>query len=624
MWKNKFALSAFFALVSMQQIAAQADRWQQRIKYQINVNMLPEKNQLNGVEKIEYYNNAPDTLYKLYFHTYWNAFQPNSMMDVRSRELGKTVLGQNRKGENILDWDARVRDRISKLTPDEIGFQKIISVKVNGVAVTVKDYETIVQINLAKPILPKSKADIEVVFEAQVPLQVRRSGRNNAEGVQYGMSQWYPKMAEYDYQGWHANPYVAREFYGVWGDYAVNITIDKKYLLAGTGTIINKNQVGFGYEDAGTKTIPNMGKKLTWQFSAQNVHDFVWAADTAYNLIKKQVPNGPLLYVVNKKADEISTAKWQKLADTAALAYSYIAKNFGAYPYKNYSFIQGGDGGMEYPMATLIKNASIGTAIHEWMHTWFQMLLGTNESLYPWMDEGFTSYAESRTMGKLRGEDSTNWLVDDYAGYYSLAKSGYEEPMSTHADHYNTNFAYGRAAYAKGAVFIAQLGYIVGQKALDKIMLDYYNTWRFKHPNPNDFIRIAEKVSGLELDWYKEYMVNTTKTIDYAVGDITQTEEKAHVVLKRVGQFPMPIDILIIYKDGTKELHYVPLNIMYGEKQPETNLATFVHEPWKWTHPTYDLALPKGVSLIKEIVIDPSKRLADINDKNNDLVIPNY
>src|SRR5262249_54910884 len=153
-------------------------------------------------------------------------------------------------------------------------------------------------------------------------------------------------------------------------DFNVNITIDKNYMLAATGTLQNANEVGFGYETATVSRQQSTSKMLTWKFSAQNVHDFVWAADTAYTMIKKQIPNGPLFYFVYKKVDSLQ-ANWENVANNIEKAYPFIAKTFGAYPYKNYSFIQGGDGGMEYPMATLIKNASVGTAIHEFMHSWY-------------------------------------------------------------------------------------------------------------------------------------------------------------------------------------------------------------------------------------------------------------
>jgi hypothetical protein len=599
---------------------SQPTRWQQQISYNINVKMEVAVNKFNGIEKIVYSNNSPDTLYRVFFHTYWNAFQPNSSMDVRSRELGKIVLGTDKEGKEVRDWDPRVKDRILNLKPEETGYQKVRYVNVNGKAQTLKEHETILEVKLDKPILPKSKTSFEVSFDAQVPLQVRRSGRNNAEGVRYSMAQWYPKMVEYDYQGWNANPYIAREFYGVWGDYNVKINIDKSYLVAASGTLQNANQIGFGYGESGAKAVKPSGSTVTWNFIANNVHDFVWAADPDYTMIKRQVKNGPLLYVIYKNTDSFQ-APFQQLADTAELAYPLMAKTFGPYPYKNYSFIQGGDGGMEYPMATLIKNAGIGTAIHEWMHSWYQGMMGTNESLYPWMDEGFTTYAEERIMGELR-QKKTFLQEGSYTGYYRLVKSGLEEPMTTHSDHYSTNYAYSNAAYSKGAVFIAQLGYIVGEKVRDKILLEYYRQWRFKHPNPNDFIRVAEKVSGMELDWYKEYWVNTTKTIDYRIDSLWEENGKTNIRIKRVGEMPMPVDVQLTFKDRSKELHYIPLSLMYGEKPLESDtVPRTLHEEWRWTHPTYVFTTNRKILDLSEVQIDPSQRLADIDQRNNLLKI---
>ena len=169
---------------------------------------------------------------------------------------------------------------------------------------------------------------------------------------------------------------------------------------------------------------------------------------------------------------------------------------------------------MEYPMATLITDERtlgnlVGVSVHELMHSWYQMILGTNESLYAWMDEGFTSYVSAEVMDHLRatrtipGDKAENAQSGNYGGYFALAMSGKEEPMTTHADHFMSNFAYGRAAYSKGAVYMAQLGYIIGQENLQAGLLKYFDTWKFKHPNSNDFIRIMEKQSGLELDWHK-------------------------------------------------------------------------------------------------------------------------
>ncbi len=609
---KKFLLLFFFSFQLSLVMFAQPDRWQQRVKYTMNVDMNVQTNQFSGKQKLEYTNNSPDTLTKVFYHLYFNAFQPGSMMDTRSRRQGSVNGAGGRP-----DWDQRVKDRILNLKTDEIGYQKINSLKMNGRPQTFKILETILEVKLDKPILPKSKVVFDMEFEAQVPLQIRRSGRDNPTSkVRYSMSQWYPKLCEYDYEGWHPTPYVGREFYGVWGDFDVSITIDKKYMLGGTGYLQNPNQIGFGYEDKGAKVKKPVGEKLTWRFIAPNVHDFMWAADPDYIHKSRKVNDSVTLHLLYKPTNA-TAAEWEKVLDDAEKAFPFIEKTFGIYPYKQYTFIHGGDGGMEYPMATLLVGP--GAWLHEWLHNWYHGLLGTNESLYAWMDEGFTTYAEDRVSAFL--ENNTGFAYDGtYRGYYSLVKSGKEEPLTTHADHFNTNAAYGPAAYTKGGVFMEQLGYVVGAPVRDKILLEYYKQWRFKHPNASDFIRIAEKVSDMKLDWYKEYWVNSIKTIDYSIDSLWEESGKTKVRLNRIGLMPMPIDLQITFKDGSKELHYIPMNLMYGEKPLEDiAVSRKVYEPWKWTHSIYTIETSRKLADFTVVEIDPSLRLADVERKNNKL-----
>jgi aminopeptidase N len=295
---------------------------------------------------------------------------------------------------------------------------------------------------------------------------------------------------------------------------------------------------------------------------------------------------------------------------------------------------------MEYPMATLIKGPSLGTAFHEWMHSWYQMMMGTNESLVPWMDEGFTTYAEGKVSDYYyhafadsvfkndpEGRKKTLDRLDRelplgesgaYRGYFLLVKSGLAEPMTTHADHYRTNFAYEENAYSKGAVFLEQLGYIVGDKVLDKILLEYYKEWSFKHPDANDFIRVAEKVSGMKLDWYEEYWIRGTKTIDYSIDAVLDEKDTIKILLRRIGEMPMPIDLLVTFNDGHQEMEYIPMYMMFGQKpdeNPAINRETY--PAWPWTNPVYEITLPVNKSKIRRIEIDPTQRMADVDRSNN-------
>ena len=634
MYKNlAFIFIAIIAFVSG--VSAQADRWQQRIDYKINATLDVATNIVKGTEDIVYTNNSTDTLRKVYFHLYWNAFQPNSSMDVRSRELGKNTM-TSRRGDVIKDWDARVTDRIQKLTPTEIGYQRVSQILIGGKQQKLIEHETILEVQLTNPIAPKTSAKLSLVFEAQVPKQIRRSGRDNAEGVRYSMSQWYPKMVEYDYQGWSTNAYIAREFYGVWGNFDVSLQLDKNYTVAATGVLQNPNAVA------------NTQGLKTWNFKGNNIHDFVWAADDHFKHLSKEVRKGLTIHVYYKEKDAKSDSAWANVLYAAEKVLPYIEKNFGAYPYPQYSFIQGGDGGMEYAMATLIKGPSLGTVFHEWMHNWYQQVLGSNESLFAWIDEGFATFSESKVSrwydanaaaqspfiserakaqvlasvekAKL---DLPLTQAGSYAGYMALAKSGLEEPASTHADHFNTNYAYSNAAYSKGATLLGVLGYVIGDSVRDAVLLNYYNTWKFKHPNANDFFRVAEKTSGIQLQWLKEYWVNSTKTIDYGLNDIQAGNNTAIISIQRLGKLPMPIEVLITYKDGTTELHYMPLDLMLGAKGAEGSVNRIVHKDWQWVAPTYTFETSKPLSALKSIEIDPSYRMPDLNRSNNKLEIPN-
>ena len=439
------------------------------------------------------------------------------------------------------------------------------------------------------------------------------------------MSQWYPKLSEYDYQGWHANPYIGREFHGVWGDFDVTIHIPENYVVAASGVIQNPSEVGAGYaaNDNGVKV--NNGKK-SWRFLAENVHDFAWAADRDYTVVTKEAYNGTMMYFVYQPGER-TNENWEKLPDIMDAALKFMNARFGEYPYPVYNFVQGGDGGMEYPMLTLITGfrklgSLVGVSVHEWMHSWYQMVLGTNESLYAWMDEGFTTFGSTETMNHLRqlgklGPSATatpNPFEGTYNGYISFAATGQDEPLSTHADHFNSNRACGVGSYTKGSIFLRQLEYIMGEENFASGLHRYYNTWKFKHPNPNDFIRIMEKESGLELDWYREYWVNSTKHPDYAVYDVEQEGDEFKVILVNDGSMPMPLDVLVRYTDGTAELFNIPLRIMRGEKKKD-NIRTFTYSSdWPWTHPVYSLKVSKEV---KNVEIDPEFRMIDTNRENN-------
>lgn len=596
----KTLLFSLFCFVASAQ--PQPGYWQQHVDYTMNVDINVKTFRYSGTQELVYTNKSPDTLKRVFYHLYFNAFQPGSEMDVRSRTID--------------DPDRRVGSRISGLSPDEIGYLHTTRLSQDGVALTYKEEETLLVVPLASPLAPGASTTLSMDFEGQVPKQIRRSGRDNKEGIALSMTQWYPKLAEYDHEGWHANPYIGREFHGVWGNFDVKITLDKRYVVGGTGYLQNPEEIGHGY---GEKTSKTKGKTLTWHFYAPMVHDFAWAADPDYIHDTLETKSGVILHFLYKNNPDI-IENWKKLQPDTAKLLSFFNRAVGPYPYKQYTVLQGGDGGMEYAMCTLITGersyeSLYGVTSHELAHSWFQHVLAFNESKYAWMDEGFTSFIDAVGEQSIKG---LNAFESSYNSYRALVKSGLEEPLSTHADRFNTNRAYTTGSYSKGSVFLSQLAYIIGVDALLESLQKFYFHFAFTHPTPNDFKRIAENVSGVQLEWYLNDWVRTTRTIDYTIKSVSEKGDQTEVVLERIGAMGMPIDLMVVYNDGREVMHYVPLQMMFGEKPPVNGVENWIVEKdWAWARPTYTLMLDAPLNEINQIVIDPTRFMADIDLENN-------
>ena len=615
---KKIILITLFFLSFGSLFAQSSTYWQQHVDYKMYVVMNVKNYQYKGKQELVYTNNSPDTLKRVFYHLYNNAFQPGSEMDARL--------------QSTKDPDARMvnkmkESRIKTLKPDEIGYLNISNFKQDGVVANAKTVGTILEVTLAKPILPNSKTTFTLDFDGQVPVQIRRSGRNNAEGIELSMAQWYPKMAEFDFEGWHADPYIAREFHGVWGNFDVKITIDATYVLGGSGYLQNKNEIGHGYQDSGIKVMhPKNAKTLTWHFYAPMVHDFTWAADKDYLHDVVKGPNNVDLHFLYKNNPKIID-NWKALQPLMVKVMDFYNKTVGDYPYKQYSFIQGGDGGMEYAMCTLMLGNGklegiVGTATHELGHSWFQHILASNESKHPWMDEGFTSYIEDLAMNEIVVNKKENPFEDSYKAYYKLVESGKEQSQTTHGDRYDENRPYSISSYYKGEIFLAQLEYIIGKENVAKTLKKYFQDFKFKHPTPNDIKRTAERISGASLDWYLTDWTQTTNTIDYGIKEVKEDGNSSKITLERIGRMPMPIDVLVEYTDGTKESFYIPLRMMSFEKEnPSRSVETVIKRTllsdWAWANQTYEFSISKNKISIKKITIDPSKLMADVKQADN-------
>ena len=596
-------IRTIFILIAFQ-LSFSQEYWQQHVEYEMNINVDVSDFTYDGDQSIVYTNNSNDTINKVYYHLFFNAFKPNSQMDIRSR--------------TIRDPDRRVGSRIVALDENDYGDISVSSLKQDGKDINFEINETVLLARLNKPLLPGKKTKLNMVFTAQIPLQIRRSGKLNKEGVDMTMTQWFPKLAEFDPEGWHPNPYIGREFHGVWGNYRVNITIDKDYVVGGTGYLQNANEIGHGYTEKDPKE--NDSKTNTWKFYAPNVHDFAWAADPDYIHDIKRTESGVDLHFFYKPT--VNVEHWKKLQDDSVKLMEYFEESIGPYPWEQYSIIQGGDGGMEYAMCTMITGerpypSLLGVTAHEMAHAWFQHLLATNEAKHSWMDEGFTEYVTSLSENYVNDKDPEFPHKSSYDRYYLLASSGFEQAQTIHSDRYDYNFAYGASAYSKGSVFLSQLGYIIGKNNLNKTLKRYYEEFKFKHPTPNDFKRIAEKVSDLELEWYLNEWTRTPHKVDYGI-DISLLESDRVITLKRIGRIPMPIEIVVSFEDGSSDMYYIPNDLLYGYKS--FNDEVYLMEPWNWVSKEYEFEVV-GSKKITKVEIDPSKRIADVNQLDNSVEI---
>jgi hypothetical protein len=587
-----------------------AQYWQQAVDYTMEVSLDTDTALYNGTQKIVYTNNSPETLHKVFYHLYFNAFKPGSEMAVRLK--------------NAADKNRRFKIDVDSLTLDQQGYLKVKGLTQDGVLLSPVDSETILEVPLNQPIPPGGSSTFELSFDGHVPDVIRRAGKNSSEGVAFSMAQWYPKMAEYDREGWNADPYTGREFHGVWGDFDVKITLNKKFVVAASGYLQNAEDIGMGYSDR--KKPKSKKGNVTWHFIAPQVHDFTWAADPDYVHDTYPGPNDVTLHFFYKNNPDIID-NWKKLQPHTAKLMEFYNEKIGVYPYKQYSVVQGGDGGMEYAMLTLItggrKYGSLfGVTAHELAHSWFQHILATNETKHEWMDEGFTTFISTLAEDEILEENKDFPLEGSYRGYFNLAGSGMEMPQSTNANRYEHNYAYESTAYNKGAVFLGQLGYIVGKDNLYKILQTYYDEWKFKHPLPNDLRQIAERVSGLQLQWFLTDWTQTTNKIDYAVSAVNTVEKGTQILLKRKELMPMPLEVLIQYKNGETELHYIPISLLRGEKENPYTIDWIVQKDWNWANLEYSFVVDKPKEEIQVIVIDPSNLMADIDKNDNYYVAP--
>lgn len=612
----------FFAATA---IVSTCHAWQQRVDYIMTVKLDPAARTITGSERIDYRNNSNEALGQVFAHLYWNAFQPGSMMEAQLRRMGET--GQ--------------ANRIANLSLNDQGHVTIDSVIVNGHAAPFTILGTILHVTLATPITQGSNADIIIAFSSHVPALVRRAGYMSTDSVEFSMAQWYPEICSYDDFGWHPDEYLGREFSGEFGSYQVNIVTPYDYCVAATGQNMNPMSSGCGYNvhvdttilfpaarDSNVRdahgNILDSQRTRGWQFHADNVHDFAWAADREF-VHQIVIDKFRTIHVFYKRK---FLQGWKDIGTQAVKALQYFSDRYGTYAYNSVSVIQAGDGGMEYPQCVFLNGIpSRGTLVHELAHQWFYGIIGNNESAEAWLDEGFTTFVTTRALRDLYTDQkiTRSWLgrmllpvsnprQDEYRPYMRMAMSGHEEPVMQHSDAFTETDGY-REVYYKTHAILNMLEYVVGDSVFARIMRAYCLKYRLARPTTEGFIRICRDVSGMELDWFFDEWLRTTKTCDYALDDYSSVRSDAgfasSISLHRSGDAVMPVDVELTYANGDRQLVTVP-NGWYAKSER----GNIVLPQWGPPDPDYRAQFTTP-SPITSAVIDPTMRLQDVNRLNN-------
>ncbi|MBP7399421.1 MAG: M1 family metallopeptidase [Chitinophagales bacterium] len=659
-WKNKMPHEGY---------------WQQDVQYIINAELNDSTDIIDGELILTYYNNSPDALPFVYFHLYQEAFQPDSYLDALTKVNGikptftqyeAAGLGTEIEDLHVLAINGFPTDKQVVLTQDN----------------------TILRADLSEPIQPKGSITFRIKFKTYYgdgTIRRRMKSFDSYGYKHYDITHWYPRIAVYDKKfGWSTDQHLGREFYGDYGSYEVNLKLPAHYIVDGTGYITNQEEVmpdnlrkqldirNFytkEWKSPPSEIIPIIpGNKKTWRFYAVNVHDFAATADPTYRIGETAaMVNGRLVRCI-ALVREPHAAGWVYAADyTKALIETY-SKNFGEYIWPKIIVADAQDG-MEYPMLTLDGGFDPyyrDVLAHEVGHQWFFGMIGSNETYRAFLDEGFTQFADTYVYRKIDGdikivyEESNSYLKKfseptpikfdelDF-GYLRDATRFDDSPLNTHSDYFNSALRHGGGygnVYYKGGTMLYNLQYVLGDTLFLKAMQHYVSQWTLCHPYPEDFRNSIIQFTGVDLNWFFDQWLETTKNIDYAITGVKKiqpTEALANanlplnqyeITFKRIGRMQMPLDFDVITNTDTVS-YYIP-NTWWEKDFPQGKSGSNINADNARINPyAFDVVqvLPKWYGWdklnttykanvvvpgkLENVIIDPTNRLADINALND-------
>ena len=573
--------------------------WQQRVDYRITATLDTTRRQLRGRETIHYSNNSPDTLSYLWMFVEQNICAPTSVTNQLDQPplafLGST-FDFSCKGFN--------------------GGLSLEGVSIARRAVRPVVYGTTMRIDLPRPLPPGGALLLDLAWRFPVPDY--GAGRMGRDGSLYQIAQWYPRLAVYDdVRGWNHEPYIgAGEFYLEYGNFDVTLTVPAGYVVAATGLLRNPEQVltrgqrdrlGIARtsthpvaiitaDEAGqaARTRPSTKGQLTWRFTADNVRDFAFAAGPELRWDASSYDGILINTLYRPKAN-----RWEEANRMAHETIKYFCEQWYRYPYPQATTVEGPIEGMEYPMLTFVPNSPSReeqqwVLSHEFGHEWFPMVVGSNERLYPWMDEGFNTFIDLAEAARYFGGTPYGDTIEVHPLhlYPDHAVLGKEQPLISRPVEAKDLFWTG---YQKPALMLQTLRLeVLGKERFDHAFRQYIKALAFKHPTPADFFRVMRDASGMDLDYFWRDWIYTTARLDQAVDSIGGEK----IFLANRGTMTLPLEMELTYGDGSTERVKLPVEMW--------NLG-----------PGFAYRIREGKS-VKQVVVDPRRALPDVDRSNNE------
>lgn len=540
--------------------------WQQRVDYRIDATLDVAKNELSGRETIHYQNDSPDALSYLWMHLEQNICSPSSVT--------------SKLNQPPLVFQGTAFDFSCKGFPGGFTLERVA---VGGRAVTPMVDGTVMRVDLPGPLPAGGSVDLEIAFRFPVPEY--GAGRMGRDGPLYEIAQWYPRVAVYDdVRGWNHEPFIgAGEFYLEYGRFDVSLTLPASYVVAATGKLLNPDQVLTPAQrerlahaatsetpvaivtaaEVGTAASrPTTAGTLTWRFAADSVRDFAFAAAPNWRWDASGY-EGVLIHTLYRS----SAPLWTEANRMARAAIAHFSEKWLPYPYPHATTVEGPIEGMEYPMLTFVPKGLSRedlqwTLSHEFGHEWHPMIVGANERLYPWMDEGFNTFIDIEGAEKyFAGTPYADTVgLNPLHLYAAHGVPGDEQPLINRPIEVRDLFWGG---YRKPALMLQLLRLeVLGRERFDFAFREYTRAWAFKHPTPADFFRVMRDASGVELDWFWRGWVYTTSRLDQAVDAIAQRPDGgSEVLLSNRGTMVMPAELALTLSDGTTETVRLPVDM---------------------------------------------------------------